>query len=60
MTTGLVIWLVGAIVAWFQVRYWNRDHSLVFPDDYIELTLISLLSWAIYPVYILEELSSND
>lgn len=49
---GIVIYLIGAMIAWFQIRYWNRDNILAFPADYIKLTLWSLLSWLVYPVYI--------
>lgn len=49
----ILIWLAGAIVAWIQIKYWNRDQQFV-PSDYVILTMLSTLSWGIYPVALLE------
>jgi hypothetical protein len=49
-----LIWIIGIIVAWFQIKYWNRKKELICPYDYISLAYVSMLSWAIYPIYLLE------
>ena len=54
---GIVVWLVGAIIAWFQIKYWNRESILTYPEDYIALACFSLLSWCIYPIYGIEWIS---
>ncbi len=54
----IMIWLTGAIVAWFQIKYWNRDQKLV-PSDYVILTMLSTLSWAIYPIWLFEWISQH-
>ena len=51
---GIAIWLIGAILAWFQIKYWNRDRELSYPEDYIALTFFSLLSWSIYPIWVIQ------
>ena len=51
---GFALWLIGAIVAWFQIKHWNEDNDLLYPEDYVELTLFSLLSWCVYPIYAIE------
>lgn len=54
MTLIILIWLIGVFVAWFQIKYWNRDYNISEPEDYRVLTLLSLLSWLIYPIYTFE------
>lgn len=53
---GFVIWLVGAVVAWFQIKHWNKGNKMNFPRDYYVLLVFSLLSWAIYPIYAIERI----
>lgn len=56
MAVGFIIWLTGAIIAWFQIKHWNKDNGLRYPEDYYVLALLSLLSWAIYPIYALQRI----
>lgn len=52
------IWLLGVIVAWFQMRHWSRETlEECGKEGYIMLTVVSLLSWLIYPIALLEWLS---
>ncbi len=52
---GFIIWIIGAVVAWFQIKHWNKDNELIYPRDYIVLSILCLLSWMIYPISILED-----
>lgn len=52
---GIVVWLIGAVVAWNQIRRWNKDVKFIFPHDYIILTVVSIsLSWLIYPIRMID------
>lgn len=43
------------LVARWQLQYWFRNHILLEEDeDYI--TILSALSWAIYPAYLIKYL----
>ncbi len=53
-----IIWIIGVIVAWFQIRHWNQD-SLLAKDDYLIAGILSLLSWGIYPIYGIEWLTNR-
>jgi len=59
LLVGFIVWMIGAVVAWFQIRHWNRGQSFDCPRDYIILSLLSILSWAIYPIYALEWISNE-
>jgi hypothetical protein len=49
----LIIYLIGVLVARWQIEYWFTGYSLnEEKDDYI--TMLSFLSWLIYPVYLIE------
>lgn len=54
LTVFLIIWYIGVIVAWHQVRYWFKDCEFKFPMDYAVLAVISLLSWGVYVIYFIE------
>lgn len=53
-----VIWFLGVLVAREQLRYWFRDRVLT-PEEYDELMFFSVLSWGIYPVYLLEWIANK-
>lgn len=50
----ILIWLIGAVVAWFQIKRWN-NLKVMLPKDYLHLTLLSLLSWLVYPINSLDK-----
>lgn len=50
----ILIWLIGAVVAWFQIKRWN-NLKVMLPTDYLYLTLLSLLSWLVYPINSLDK-----
>ncbi len=55
MKEVLIIYLIGVPVARWQLGRWFNSHILVEEDeDYI--TILSALSWLIYPAYLLEYL----
>ena len=49
-----LIYIIGVVVAWFQVKAWNRDNEMDWFDRYVLLTAYSLLSWLIYPLHFIE------
>lgn len=49
-----LIYIIGVVVAWFQVKYWNRDNEMNWFDKYVLLTAYSLLSWLVYPLRYIE------
>ena len=58
MSDILVIYLVGMLVARWQLQYWFKNHILIEEDeDYI--TILSALSWLIYPAYLIEYLMEH-
>ena len=52
MTTfiTLAIYIVGVWMAYNQIQRWN-DHEITDKDEYQTLFMLSMLSWAIYPLY---------
>lgn len=54
----ILIWFIGVIVARWQLGYWFRDRIL-FAIDYDVLMFFSILSWAIYPIYLFEWLMNK-
>lgn len=51
----LIIYLIGVLVARWQLGRWFRNHILIEEDeDYI--MILSALSWLIYPAYLVEHL----
>lgn len=54
----LIIYLIGVLVARWQLGYWFKNHILIEEDeDYI--AILSALSWAIYPAYLVEYLMEH-
>lgn len=47
----LTIYIVGVYVAYFQVQKW-ADHEVQDKDEYQMLFMLSLLSWLVYPLYV--------
>ena len=48
----IIIYIIGVLVARCQLQYWFKNHILLEEDeDYI--TILSALSWTIYPAYLL-------
>lgn len=46
------------LVARWQLQYWFRNHILIEENgDYI--TMLSALSWLVYPVYLIEYLMEH-
>lgn len=55
MKEVLIIYLIGVLVARWQLGRWFRNHILIEENkDYI--TILSALSWLIYPAYLLDYL----
>lgn len=54
-----LIYIIGVVVAWFQVKAWNRDNEMDWFDKYVLLTAYSLLSWLIYPLHFIETLDNE-
>lgn len=60
MQLYILIWVTGAIAAWFQIHYWNRNNIISYPKDYIIIGLASILfSWGVYLIYVLEWLCNK-
>lgn len=58
MSDILIIYLVGVLVARWQLGYWFKNHILIEEDeDYI--TILSALSWLIYPACLIEYLMKH-
>ena len=54
----LIIYLIGVLVARWQLQYWFKNHILLEEDeDYI--VILSALSWLIYPAYLIEYLMEH-
>ena len=52
MKEVLTIYIIGVLVARWQLWYWFKSYILIKEDaDYI--TILSALSWAIYPAYLI-------
>ena len=49
----VMIYLLGVLVARVQLQYWFRER-LLLDEDYQTLAILSALSWAIYPAYLIE------
>ena len=51
----LITYLIGMLVARWQLQYWFKNRILIEEDeDYI--VILSALSWLIYPAYLIEYL----
>ena len=52
MTTFIIlaIYIVGVWMAYNQIQRWS-DHEVTDKDEYQTLFMLSMLSWAIYPLY---------
>ena len=52
MTTfiTLAIYIVGVWMAYNQIQRWS-DHEITEKDEYQTLFMLSMLSWAVYPLY---------
>ena len=48
----LILYILGIYVAYFQLQRW-ADHEVTTNDEYQTLFMLSLLSWLVYPLYIL-------
>lgn len=58
MKLVLIIYLIGVLVARWQLQYWFKNHILLEEDeDYI--AILSALSWLIYPAYLIEYLMEH-
>ncbi len=52
----IFIWLVGVPVAMTQILYWNTsDKPSLRQGDILKIAKLSLMSWAIYLLYDVEE-----
>jgi hypothetical protein len=49
----IVIYLIGVVVAGLQIKYWLRD-VVVSKEKYRQIMSLCILSWAIYPAYVLD------
>ena len=49
---GILIYLAGILVAYNQIPNWC-DHKITTEDDYYKLFLLSLLSWSVFPIYLI-------
>lgn len=50
---GLIVYIAGVLVARLQLQYWFRER-LILDEDYQAIMVLSALSWAIYPAYLIE------
>ena len=48
---ALVLYITGVYTVYFQMQRWSDD--LITKEDYDSLFRISLLSWLVFPLYIL-------
>lgn len=46
----IILYMVGVLVAWVQLQYWFKDR-IILKDDFQALTVLSFLSWLVYPIY---------
>ena len=46
----LAIYILGVWSAYFQLQRWNKK-DLSTNEEYQTLFMLSMLSWAIYPIY---------
>ena len=51
----VTIYILGVLAARLQLQYWFRDRILL-EEDYRTLAILSALSWAIYPAYLIENI----
>lgn len=49
----VLTYALGVVVAWIQLQYWFREEEMT-EDVAADLVILSLLSWAIYLVYYIE------
>ena len=54
----VLTYALGVVVAWIQLQYWFRKEEMT-EDLAADLVILSLLSWAIYLVYHIEN-RNND
>lgn len=52
------IYLIGVLVAYFQLHHWMRDKCLS-KRDYQYIVILSMASWLVYPIYFIEYLYEN-
>ena len=53
-----LIYLIGVLVARIQLRFWLKDQILL-KEDHQTVVMLSALSWAIYPAYLIEKTIDN-
>lgn len=46
----IILYMVGVLVAWVQLQYWFKD-KILLNEDFQVLTVLSFLSWLVYPIY---------
>lgn len=49
----VLTYALGVVVAWIQLQYWFRKEEMT-EDVAADLVILSMLSWAIYLVYYIE------
>ena len=47
-----ILYVIGIIVAYFQLQRWS-DSPVTDDEEYQALFAFSLLSWLVYPIYII-------
>jgi hypothetical protein len=47
----ILLWIIGVIIAWFQIQKWDNEYTPQDPGGYFILGMASLLSWGIYVIY---------
>ena len=57
MKEVLIIYLIGVLVARWQLEYWNKKHILTIEDE-DDIIPLSALSWLIYPAYLIKYLTN--
>lgn len=59
----IILYMIGVLVAWVQLQYWFKD-KIILKDDFQALTVLSFLSWLVYPIYVIaylmDYLDSNE
>ena len=51
----VVIYIIGILVARIQLQFWMKDRILL-DEDYQTVVVLSALSWAIYPAYLINKI----
>lgn len=49
---GWIVWITGVYAAWFQIDLWCTEKSIP-PEKSQAKIMLCLLSWVIYPVYLI-------